>query len=79
MSMVLQLHMIQDADTSNKDKQESFLIFDDTNFGDDEEAELKRKVCLIPVRQIYFCVKLITFMFCSALKCSASSSIGVYL
>jgi hypothetical protein len=44
MSMVLQLHMIQDADNSSKDRQEAFMIFDDTNFGDDEEAEQKRRV-----------------------------------
>ncbi len=44
MSMVLQLHMIQDADGSPKESQEVFAIFDDTNFGDDAEAEQKRKV-----------------------------------
>lgn len=45
MSMVLQLHMIQDADSDGKEKQEVFAIFDDTDFGNDEEAEQRRKVC----------------------------------
>jgi hypothetical protein len=44
MSMVLQLHMIQDADSDGKEKQEVFAIFDDTDFGNDEEAEQRRKV-----------------------------------
>jgi hypothetical protein len=44
MSMVLQLHMIQDADAEPKERQEAFLIFDDTDFGNDAEAEQRRKV-----------------------------------
>jgi hypothetical protein len=59
MSMVLQLHMIQDADAEPKERQEAFLIFDDTDFGNDAEAEQRRKQ-VPPLEYIYKFVKAVS-------------------
>jgi hypothetical protein len=64
MSMVLQLHMIQDADSAGKEKQEVFAIFDDTHFGDGPEAEAKRKVR--NSRSVLALFRFFSFISCSS-------------
>jgi hypothetical protein len=59
MSMVLQLHMIQDADNPDREVQDAFMVFDDIQFDSPEEADQKRRVCAASWAELYF--------FCSSL------------